>query len=272
MRALCVVLRVRRIVSSGAQPRRTGAPRVEALLPEVRLLLDSTSPEPSLTRVRVTPPSMMTSATTPSSTLRALSLAARTRRFSGRTMTWAARPLATGSEAAAAIRLPCGPLTSYVRPHLFHSDRQHVGVAEELRREQAERTEIELVRGADLLDSALIHEADAVRHDQGLLLVVRDVKNGDAELGMKLLDLELHLVAQLLVEGAERLVHQDDRGPVDEATGERHPLLLPARQLARKALGHAGQTHRFEREGHVALDLFLRHAPHAQRKGDVLED
>jgi hypothetical protein len=46
---------------------------------------------------------------------------------------------------------------------------------------------------------------------------------------MNALDLELHLVAQLLVERAQGFVHQDDRGAIDNATRQRNALLLAAR-------------------------------------------
>ena len=48
-----------------------------------------------------------------------------------------------------------------------------------------------------------------------------------------LLELELHVLAQLLVERAERLVHQEHAGE-DERAGERHALLLAAGELARQ--------------------------------------
>ena len=49
------------------------------------------------------------------------------------------------------------------------------------------------------------------------------------------LQLELHLLAQLQVERAERLVEQQHLRPVDERAGERDPLLLAAGELARAA-------------------------------------
>jgi hypothetical protein len=42
------------------------------------------------------------------------------------------------------------------------------------------------------------------------------------------LDLELHLLAQVLVERAQRLVHQEQRRIVDEGAGQRDALLLAA--------------------------------------------
>ena len=72
---------------------------------------------------------------------------------------------------------------------------------------------------------------------------------------MDALDLELHLVAQLLVERAERLVHQDDRRAVDEAARERDALLLAAGQLARIALRQMRQPHHLERLGRRGLRI-----------------
>ena len=47
-------------------------------------------------------------------------------------------------------------------------------------------------------------------------------------------------------------------------------LLLAARELARLALGFAGETHALELLGHSARRLLLRHALAAQAEGDVL--
>ena len=48
---------------------------------------------------------------------------------------------------------------------------------------------------------------------------------------MDVLDLVLHLLAQLLVERAERFVHQDELGIEDQGAGDRHALLLAAGHL-----------------------------------------
>ena len=49
------------------------------------------------------------------------------------------------------------------------------------------------------------------------------------------LQLDLHLLAELEVERAERLVEQEDARPVDERARQRHALALAARELARAA-------------------------------------
>ena len=82
--------------------------------------------------------------------------------------------------------------------------------------------------GALLLDAAVAHDDDRVAHRQRLFLVVGHVHERDPDLALEGLELELHLLAQLEVEGAERLVEEEHGGPVDERAGERDALLLAA--------------------------------------------
>src|SRR5438445_19725 len=51
-----------------------------------------------------------------------------------------------------------------------------------------------------------MHQHDQVRHGQRFGLIVRDIDERRADAPMDALDLELHLLAQFLVECAERLV------------------------------------------------------------------
>ena len=108
--------------------------------------------------------------------------------------------------------------------------------ADEAGDEQALRPQIEVVRRADLLDLALAHADDAIGHGGRLELVVGDQDRGHAELALQALDLGAHGQAQGGVEVGERLVEQQELGPLDERAGERHALLLAARKLGRAAL------------------------------------
>ena len=60
------------------------------------------------------------------------------------------------------------------------------------------------------------------------------------------LQLDLHLLAQLQVEGAERLVEQQHLGTVDERPGEGDALALAAAQLVRLAGAVLRQADRLE--------------------------
>src|SRR5262249_3082538 len=114
---------------------------------------------------------------------------------------------------------------------------KEIAVADEFADEPAHRTVVDLERRADLLDPSVAEHRDPIGHGHGLALVVRDVDHGDAELAMDALDLDLHLLAQILVERAERLVEQHHVGVEHEAARQRDALLLAAGQLARIAAG-----------------------------------
>ena len=58
--------------------------------------------------------------------------------------------------------------------------------------------------------------------------------------------LGLHPLAGHLVERAERLVHEQQRGPLGERAGDRHPLLHAAGELARAVLGEVAQPDQLE--------------------------
>ena len=72
---------------------------------------------------------------------------------------------------------------------------------------------------ADLLDLALRHHREAVAHHERFFLVVRDVDERDADLALDAHQLELHLLAELEVERAERLVEQEHRRARSRARG-----------------------------------------------------
>ena len=67
------------------------------------------------------------------------------------------------------------------------------------------------------------------------------------DLALDPLELELHLLAELEVERAERLVEQQHLGLVDDRARERDPLALAAGELDRLARSEAGEAHHLER-------------------------
>ena len=80
----------------------------------------------------------------------------------------------------------------------------------------------------DLLDGTEVEDRQAVAHRERLLLVVGHVDERDAHLRLDRLELDLHLLAQLQVEGAERLVQQQDAWAVHQRARQRDPLPLTA--------------------------------------------
>ena len=110
---------------------------------------------------------------------------------------------------------------------------------------------------ADLLHHAVRHDDDGIRHRERLLLVVRDIDEGDAEALVHLFELDLHLLPHLEVEGAEGLVEEQDLGLVDEGAGDGDALLLPAREGGDGALFKPFEVDERERLFHLLRDLLF---------------
>ena len=87
-----------------------------------------------------------------------------------------------------------------------HDAVNDVAVADEICHERILRLVVDALRRPDLLDPALIHDDDRVRHRERFLLIVRHEDERDAEFPLDLDEFPLHLLAQLEVERRERLV------------------------------------------------------------------
>ena len=118
-----------------------------------------------------------------------------------------------------------------------------VHAAEEVGDLAVDRPLVDLLGRRDLRDAPAEHDRDAVGHGERLVLVVRDEHEGDADRLLQPAQLDLHLLAQLLVERRQRLVEQQHLRPHHQRPGQRHALALAARQLGRAALAETGQRH-----------------------------
>ena len=76
---------------------------------------------------------------------------------------------------------------------------------------------VDLMRRADLGDPAIVHDRDAIRQRQCLRLVVRHVDGRDPNLLLQAAELAPHLLAELGVEIAQRLVQQQQPRLRDQA-------------------------------------------------------
>jgi hypothetical protein len=79
-----------------------------------------------------------------------------------------------------------------------------------------------------LRDTASTHDRETIGHRERLLLIMGDIEHRHAEIALDAFDLALQLLTQLAVEGAERLVHQQNRRREHDGAREGHALLLPA--------------------------------------------
>ncbi len=129
---------------------------------------------------------------------------------------------------------------------------------------------VDLLRRTHLLDLPLRHHRDAVRHREGFLLVVRDVDERDADLFLQRLQLDLQALAELGVQGAERLVQQQHGGVQDQRARQRDALLLTAGELRRAPLREPAELHQLERATHPLLRLLLGRLLVAEAERHVL--
>ena len=149
------------------------------------------------------------------------------------------RPSTWLREPSTATFWPLQSIDHVVAGGVDHVGADQVGLAEEVRHERRRGVLVELAGRAHLLDHAVVHHRDGVGHGHGLLLVVGDVHEGDADLGLDPLELDLHLPAQLEVQRAQRLVEQQHAGLVDQGAAERDPLLLAAGELGGLAVARS---------------------------------
>ena len=117
----------------------------------------------------------------------------------------------------------------------------------------------------------MVHDADPVRHQERLLLVVRHVHERRPEPALDRFQLKLHLFAQLHVERRQRLVEQQHGRPVHERPRQGDALLLPARQLPRAPALEPVHAHHAQHLVHALAELGLADLAQAKSVGDVPE-
>ena len=167
--------------------------------------------------------------------------------------------------------MPCMSTVTTSAARLVIRPSIRLRLAEEVGDEGAARVLVELRRGAHLLDHAGVHHRDRVGHRHGLLLVVGDVDEGQPDVGLDPLELDLHRPAQLEVERAERLVEQQHLGLVDQRPGQRDPLLLAAGELRRLLAGLRARARPARASRSTCASTSVRLAP-LEPERDVLED
>src|SRR5215207_6135262 len=116
---------------------------------------------------------------------------------------------------------------------------------------------IKLQRRAGLFDPSVTQQHDAVGKRHRLDLVVGDIDHRGAKLLMQALDLAPHLIAQLRVEIAERLVKKENSRIAHDGAADRDTLALPSRKLPRITIE---QLFNIEHPGcgfHAAVDLSI---------------
>src|SRR5205823_8852073 len=132
---------------------------------------------------------------------------------------------------------------------------EEVAVSDEVSDETCPWKAVDLRRLVDLLDATLVHHGDAMRKGERLGLIVSHVDERDADLFLQVDELDLHFLAQLRVEGGQRLVEEQHGRVRDQRPAERDALSLPTGELVRVALAEALQTDVLQRGGDLGADL-----------------
>ena len=81
-----------------------------------------------------------------------------------------------------------------------------VRFAQKAGRKPIDRALIQLFGRADMLNRAIEHDHDAIGHRERFFLIIGDVDKGCPDTPVNILELFLHLHAQLLIQRAERLI------------------------------------------------------------------
>ena len=149
---------------------------------------------------------------------------------------------------------------------------EQIGSAQEPSHKARGGVPVEILRAADLQEPAHLHDADAISQRKGFLLIVRHQNRGHADASLD----RAHGLAQfdsdLGVQCAEGLIEQQHRRFVGERPGDGHALLLSTGQLARIAVIVAFERHQLQQLLAAPAALGRAHAPHAQRKLNVVRD
>ena len=123
-----------------------------------------------------------------------------------------------------------------------------------------------LLGRAALLDDAVLHDDDAVAQGHGLRLVVGHVDKGGVDPVAQLDDLRPHLVAELGVQVAEGLVHQQDLGLPHDGPANGHALALAAGEGLGLPVQVLRDAQDLRRLVHPPVDLLPGGLPQLQRK------
>ena len=153
-----------------------------------------------------------------------------------------------------------------------HHTVEDVALADEIGNKSVLRLVVYVDRRADLLDAAFGHDDNGVGHRERLFLIVRNEHEGDAHGLLDLLQLLLHVLAQLEVERGERLVQQQDFRAADERAGYGDALLLTAGKTGDAAVLKAGERDHAEHLVDALIYLVPRDFLLAQRESDVLKN
>ncbi len=112
----------------------------------------------------------------------------------------------------------------------------HWRLADEAGNPFVDRMIVDFLWRAELLQHAVVHDGDAVRHRQCLELIMGHIDHGRAQLALHDLELAPHVGTQLGIEMRDRLIEQEQLGLAHDRPPDGGPLFLAAGEFTRTAL------------------------------------
>jgi len=149
----------------------------------------------------------------------------------------------------------------FLRPQLAFDQ---VDITNEFADRQVCRFVINLARRTNLMDFASVHYRYAVRHRQGLFLIVRHIYERGSGVVLNPLQFALHVTAQTQVQRRQWLVQEKQAWSTGQCAGQCDALLLPARQLCGPALSNTFQPHQIQHTCHGGVDRRFGFSQHLE--------
>ncbi len=129
---------------------------------------------------------------------------------------------------------------------------------------------VQVLRGIDLLDDAVLHNDDAVAHGHSLGLVVGNVDEGGSQLLVQLDDLGTHAGTQLSIQVGQRLVQQEDGRVTNHCAAQSNTLALTTGQSLRLTVKQVLDLQDLSSLTNALVDLVLGHLAQLQAERHVL--
>ena len=152
------------------------------------------------------------------------------------------------------------------RPHVEHADEiKRAGAVVHLDRDSGvERGD----RGAGVNDSARLEHDDALGQPADVGLIVTDEQRRNLPRRERPFQIDEYSLFQILIEGGERFVHQQQRRASQNAAPQRDALLLAAAELSRVAIEQPAQFQDFDELVEVDGACLALALPEAEIVGD----
>ena len=152
---------------------------------------------------------------------------------------------------------------------LNHHAVQDVTLTDEIRHKRIFWLIIHILRGANLLNFAIIHHHDGVGHGQRLFLVVGNVNETDPQTLLNIFEFGLHIFAQFQIQRRQRFIQQKHTRIVRQSARDGHPLLLPTGQGGYLPFIKPNQIHQFKHIRNRFLDFGVALFLHTHTESDI---